>query len=107
MLHDAFQSLAFYNISLLRAWLTNGIESLICPFLFFSLIIDFFFSLSFFTTYLNDICHIRNRNSVLTLSRLGTQMGWLNDLLTSLSDTDRTSIYLLIEDVEQMSCSLK
>ena len=34
-------------------------------------------------------------------------MGWLNDLLTSLSDTDRTSIYLLIEDVEQMSCSLK
>lgn len=34
-------------------------------------------------------------------------MGRLNDLLTFLSDTDCTSIYLLIEDVEQMLCSLK
>lgn len=34
-------------------------------------------------------------------------MGWLNDLSTFLSDNDPTSIYLLIEDVEQMSCSLK
>lgn len=33
------------------------------------------------------------------------QMGGLNDLLTFLSDTDRASIYLLIEDAEQM-CSL-
>lgn len=38
-----FSVTCFYNISLLRAWLTNGIESLICPLLFFSLIIDFVF----------------------------------------------------------------
>lgn len=34
-----FSVTCFENISLSRAWLTNGIESLICPLLFFSLII--------------------------------------------------------------------
>lgn len=100
-----FSVTCFYNISLPRAWLINGIESLICPLLFFSLIIDFF-SLFFFTIYLNYIPH-RKRNGVLTLKRLGTQMGWLNDLLTFLSDTDSTCNYLLIADVEQMSYLLK
>lgn len=34
-------------------------------------------------------------------------MGWLNDLLTFLSDADGTSIHLLIGNVEQMLHSLK
>lgn len=63
-LHDAFQSLAS-TMSLLRAWLTNGIESLSCPppsfsflfsFSFYFLMIDFWFFLFcffFFTTCLN------------------------------------------------------
>lgn len=40
-----FSVTCFYNISLPTAWLTNGIGSLICPLLFFSLIIDFFYLL--------------------------------------------------------------
>ena len=34
-------------------------------------------------------------------------MGWLSDLVTLLSDADRTSIHLLVESVEQMLRSLK
>lgn len=46
----------FSNISLLRAWLTNGIESLICPLLFFIVWLLIFF-LSFFFYDLNDTPH--------------------------------------------------
>lgn len=106
MLHDAFQSLAFTILADQERGWQMALTVWFAFSLFFSLIIDFISLSPFFTTYLNDIRH-RTINCVLTLQRLGKQMGLLNDLLTFLSDTDHTSTYLLMEDVEQMSCLLK
>ncbi len=105
MLHDAFQSLAFTILAYQELGWQMALKVWFALFCFFSLIIDFFF-LSYFTTYLNDIP--QTKETVCSHCRgWGHRWdGWMT-LLTFLSDTDRTSIYLLIEDVEQMSCLLK
>lgn len=67
MLHDAFESLAF-TILASRAWLTNGIESLICPVLFCLLwLLIYFVKIS-----LNEITQAVKNNSD---SRGDTEVG--------------------------------
>lgn len=104
-----FSVTCFYNISLSRAWLTNGIQSLICPLLFCFLVWLLIFFFSFFTTYLNDIPHRKTRNGVFTISRgWGCRWdGWMTSWPFWVTLTTHLSICLLIEDVEQMLCLLK
>lgn len=81
-----FSVTCFYNISLKRAWLTNGIDSLICPLLF----LVWLFSLFLWPTWM--IYHTEKQMVCSHCRGWGRQLGWLNDL----------SVYLLIEGGEQM-----
>lgn len=120
-----FSVTCFDNMSLLRAWLTNGIESLSCPppsfsFFFLSLsiflIIDFFgFSFLFFMTYVNGtLPHGRkkenkhNNNNTVRSHAKGRGHKW-NGRVTSWPLWVRpngTSVFLWMADVELRSCTV-